>query len=142
MTQLIPYLTFDGNCREAMQFYERVLGGKLLVVMTNGESPVAAEVPAGNADRVMHAAVQCDGFSIYGGDALVNAGMPFGGMKGFNLTLSYDKVADAQRVFGDLAEGGKVTMPLGETFWAEQFGMLVDRYGTPWIINGGPKQFN
>ena len=141
MTQLTPYLTFDGNCREAMQFYERVLGGKLLVVMTNGESPIADQIAPGNEDRVMHAALEFDGGQIFAGDSMVNAGMPFDGMKGFSLTLSYDQVAGAERVFHALGEGGKVIMPLGETFWAQIFGMVTDRYGTPWIINGARKNF-
>jgi PhnB protein len=136
MPNLTPYLSFDGNCAEAMRFYERVLGGKLEKLMTNGESPMADQMPPGNADRIMHARLVFDGGMLFAGDSLVNAGMPFAPMKGVSLTLSYDETADAQRVFEALSDGGKVTMPFEPTFWAERFGMLTDRFGTPWIING------
>ena len=143
-TQLTPYLSFDGNCREAMETYARVLHGKVLVIMTNGGSPIAEHIPPGNEDRVLHAAIEFDGNQLFGGDGLVGGGpeMEYKKPTGTTLALSYDQVADAERVFNALSEGGKVTMPLGEAFWAERFGMLVDRYGTPWIVNGGPKQFS
>jgi PhnB protein len=134
MPQINPYLYFDGNCADAMRFYERTLGGKLEALITNGESPVAAEVPPGNADRVMHAYLVIDGQPVMAGDAM--AGQPYERMQGFSMTLSYPTVAEATRVFDALAEGGRVTMPLAKTFWAETFGMVVDRFGTPWIVNG------
>src|SRR3979490_211210 len=94
---LDAYLIFDGDCADAMRFYERTLGGKLEVMMTHAESPMAAQTPPGNADRLLH----------------------------------------ARLVTGARAKGGKVTMPLQKTFWVEAFGMLVDRFGTPWMVNGG-----
>ena len=133
MPQLDAYLTFDGNCADAMRFYERTLGGKLEMLMTHAESPMAAQTPPGSADRIMHARLVIDGRILMASDSMV--GHPYEGMKGFSLSLVYATVSDAQRAFDALAEGGRVNMPLQKTFWAEAFGMLVDRYGTPWMVN-------
>ncbi len=133
MFQLDTYLTFDGNCAEAMRFYERTLGGKLYL-MTIGESPMAVEMPTASRDRIMHARLDLEGRLLMASDAMV--GRPYEGMKGFSLTLNYPTVAEARRVFDTLAEGGQITMALQKTFWAEAFGMFVDRFGTPWGVNG------
>jgi PhnB protein len=134
MLQLDTYLFFDGNCADAMRFYERTLGGKLHL-MTHAESPMAAQTPPGSANRIMHARLELEGRLLMASDSMV--GQPTGGMKGFSLSLIYATVAEAQRMFAALAEGGQVTMPIAKTFWAEAFGMLVDRFGTPWMVNGG-----
>ena len=134
MHQLNTYLFFDGNCADAMRFYERTLGGKLSL-MTHAESPMAAETPPGSADRIMHARLDFDGGMVMASDWM--AGQPYGGMKGFSLSLIYPTAAEARRMFDTLAQGGQVTMPMDKTFWAEAFGMLVDRFGTPWMVNGG-----
>jgi PhnB protein len=136
MPQLNAYLGFDGTCAEAMHFYERVLGGKIEMMMTNGESPMRDQMPPGNEDRVMHARLAIDGGVIMAGDAMGGC-EPYQGMKGFSLTLSYASAGEAKPVFDALSEGGMITMPLQASFWAESFGMLTDRFGTPWIINGG-----
>jgi PhnB protein len=133
MHQLDVYLFFDGTCADAMRFYERTLGGKL-TLMTHAESPMAAQTPPGSANRILHARLDLDGRLLMASDSMV--GEPYEGMKGFSLSLIYPTVADAQRVFGALAEGGRIIMPIEKTFWAEAFGMLVDRFGTPWMING------
>ena len=134
MLQLDNYLFFDGNCADAMRFYERTLGGKLHL-MTHGESPMAAQTPPGSANRILHARLELDGRLLMASDSMV--GQPYEGMKGFSLSLIYPTVAEAQRIFAALADGGQVTMPIAKTFWAEAFGMLVDRFGTPWMVNGG-----
>ncbi len=134
MLQLDSYLFFDGNCADAMRFYERTLGGKLQL-MTHGDSPMAAQTPPGSANRIMHARLELDGRVLMASDSMV--GYPYEGMKGFSLSLNYPAAAEAQRMFAALAEGGKITMPIAKTFWAEAFGMLVDRFGTPWMVNGG-----
>src|SRR5688500_1227160 len=134
MTQLTPYLSFDGNCAEAMRFYERVLDGKLEALLTNAQTPVAEHVPPGNEDRIMHGYLTFGVTELMAGDALVGTHKP---MQGVSLALTYDKVEDARRVFDALGEGGTVTMPFEKAFWAEGFGMVVDRYGTNWIVNGG-----
>ena len=133
MPQVNAYLNFDGNTAEAMRFYERVLGGTLSL-MTNGQSPIADQIPAEHADRVLHAHLEFDGGVLMASDSM--AGHTYQGMHGFGLALTYETVDRAKKVFDALAEGGKVSMPMTESFWAKAFGMLVDRYGTPWLING------
>lgn len=134
MPQLNAYLNFDGNCAEAMRFYEGILGGKL-DIMTFGQSPMCDQMPPGSGDRVMHARLEVDGGVLMASDAM--SGQPYSGLKGCGLALTYPQVADARRAFDALAEGGRVDMPMDKTFWAEAFGMVVDRYGLLWLINGG-----
>jgi len=132
MPEISAYLFFDGNCAEAMRFYERTLGGKL-TLMTHADAPAGAQAPPGNADRVMHARLALDG----GGALMASdemAGHAYAGMKEFKLSLTYKTAAEAQRVFDALAEGGQVNLPFQKTFWSEGFGMLVDRFGTPWMV--------
>jgi len=131
--QLDAYLTFNGNCADAMRFYQRTLGGKL-DLMTHAQSPIAGQTPPGSENRIMHARLAIDGRLLMASDSM--AGHPYEGMKGFSLSLIYPTVAEATRVFNALADGGKVIMPLDKTFWAKAFGMLVDRFGTPWMVNG------
>ena len=137
MPQPIAYLAFDGNCAEAMRFYEKVLRGKLEMMLTNAESPMADMMPKEAGHRIMHAALALDGDGhLYAGDC--PPGMPYQGIHGVMLALSYDSVAEATRVFNELAAGGRVTMPLAPSFWAKAFGMVTDRFGTSWGINGEP----
>jgi len=127
------YLSFDGNCREAFRFYEQLLGGTVPIMMTHGESPAAAHVPSDWHDRIMHARLQFGDQVLMGGDA------PPGQYKtptGFCVTLAVETVEQAERIFNSLADGGTVQMPFQETFWAARFGMITDRFGVPWIING------
>jgi len=135
MTQLDAYLFFDGTCAEAMRFYERTLNGKLEMMMTHAESPAAAQSPPGSAERILHARLVIDGRVLMASDSMV--GQPYEGMNGFSLSLIYPTVAEAQRIFDALARGGQVRMPMQETFWTEAFGMLADRFGTPWMVSGG-----
>jgi PhnB protein len=134
MPQIDAYLTFDGNCAEAMRFYERTLGGKLETLMTNAESPMADQAPPGSADRILHARLVIEGRALMASDSM--PGQPYEGMHGFALSLNYADLAQARRVFDALSAGGRVTMPLQKVFWADAFGMLVDRFGTPWMVNG------
>jgi PhnB protein len=133
MSVLEPYLFFDGTCRDAMHFYERTLGGKIEMMMTHGEAPDAAQSPPGSAERILHARLAIQGRALMASDDMV--GHPYGGMKGFSLSLTYRTVAEAHPVFDALAAGGQIRMPMQKTFWAEGFGMLVDRFGTPWMIS-------
>jgi PhnB protein len=134
MPHFEPYLTFDGNCTEAMRFYEKTLGGKLSLMQFR-DAPMAGQTPSGAEDRVMHARLELDGRTLMGSDTL--PGMPYQGIHGASISLSYADVPEAARVFAALAEGGKITMPLQRTFWVESFGMLVDRFGVAWMVNGG-----
>lgn len=137
MTRAIAYLGFDGNCAEAMRFYEKALGGKLEVLMSGAESPIAAQMPKEFAHRILHARLALPGGGLlYAGDA--PAHVPYEGIKGVSIALDYDTVAAAEKVFATLAEGGQVQMPMQSAFWAKRWGMLIDRFGTPWIVNGEP----
>ncbi|MFH0130651.1 VOC family protein [Variovorax sp. EL159] len=135
MSPIHAYLTFDGNAAEAMRFYEKTLGGKMQMMMTMGEAPGAEQFPPGAANRIMHAALTYGDGMLMASDSM--PGMPYEGMKGFGVALTIESVADAQRVFNAFADGGHVTMPFAKTFWVEAFGMVTDRFGTPWLINGG-----
>jgi PhnB protein len=135
MPQPIAYLGFNGNCAEAMRFYERALGGKIELMMSGADSPMAAQIPKESAHRIMHARLALKGGGLlYGGDCPEQ--MPYEGIKGVSITLNYDTIAEAQKVFNALGDGGKVTMPMQPAFWAKSWGMLVDKFGTPWIVNG------
>lgn len=136
MTQPIPYLAFDGTCAEAMRFYARILHGTLGIT-TNRETPFADRCSPDHLDRITHARLQlADGTFLYAGDC--PPGMPYQGIHGVSLALNYDSVVEAQQVFNALGEGGTVTMPFADTFWAKKFGMVKDRFGCHWIINGEP----
>ncbi len=140
MPQIDTYLMFDGYCAEAMRFYERTLGGKLEGMHTYGEAPdpsMREQAPPGSEDKFMHASLTLGDRRLMASDT---CGQPFEGMKGFSLSLAYPTVEEAHRVFDALSAGGKVTMPMQKTFWAEAFGMLVDRFGTPWMFNETPSQ--
>jgi PhnB protein len=139
MSQLEPYLFFNGNCAEAMRFYEKVLGGKLEMMMKASEAPEGADCPGASADAIMHACVVVDGRRLMASDWM--SPEPYPGMNGVSLSLVYPTVDEAKRKFEALLEGGKIGMPLGQTFWVEAFGMLVDKYGTSWMVSGG-KQAN
>jgi PhnB protein len=134
MAQVDVYLFFDGNCGDAMRFYQRTLGGKL-EMMTHAQSPMADRSPPGSENRIMHARLDLDGRSLMASDSM--PGQPYGGMKGFSVSLVYPGAEEAKRIFAALADGGQVTMPIDRTFWAEAFGMCTDRFGTPWMVNGG-----
>jgi len=135
MLQPIPYLAFDGTCADAMRFYARVLHGTL-GIMTNRQSPFADRCPHEHLDRVMHARLELeDGTALYAGDC--PPGIAYQGIHGVSIALNYDSVETAERIFDALADGGTVTMPFSDTFWAKKFGMVKDRFGCHWIVNGG-----
>jgi PhnB protein len=133
--RLIPYLNFKGNCAEAFRFYERVLGGKIEMLVTHGESPMAEQTPPDLKDKVMHAFLTVGEAQLMGSDAPLEH---FTEAKGLWVSINLEDVAKAKQVFTDLAKDGSVTMPFEKTFWAEGFGMVVDRFGTPWMVNAGP----
>lgn len=135
MPVLDSYLFFDGNCAEAMRFYERTLGGKIEMSMTYGESPEPEHCPPGSKDRVMHCSLAIGDRRLMASDA--PAGDSHKGMHGFGLSLNYSTADEAKRIFTALSDGGQVIMPFGKTFWAEGFGMVNDRFGTPWMVGGG-----
>jgi len=133
-----PYLAFDGQCAAAFRFYEDRLGGTILALQTFGDSPAAEQAPPEARDRILHASLQIGDTALMGSDAPPGQRQEH---QGFFVTLQVDASAEAERIFHALADGGAVTMAIEETFWATRFGMLVDRFGIPWIVNcGGPAQ--
>jgi PhnB protein len=130
--QMNPYLTFDGRCEAAFKFYEKVLGGKIVAMMPHEGTPAAEHVPPEWRNKIMHARLTIGDKVLMGSDAPAGQREE---MKGFSVTLGIDDPAEAERVFHALAEKGTVRMPIQKTFWAARFGMLVDQFGTPWMIN-------
>jgi PhnB protein len=130
--QLNSYLIFNGNCEEAFKFYEKCLGGKIEAMMTHEGTPAAGQVPAEWSKKIMHARMTVDGYLLMASDAPPN---DYSKPKGFSVNIGVKEPAEAERIFNALAEGGTVHMPIAETFWAIRFGMLTDRFGTPWMVN-------
>ena len=131
--RLNPYLRFDGQCAEAFQLYERVLGGTMEMLMRYGKSPMAADMPPETHGRVMHCSLNVAGVSLMGADGPPNACAPAAGSAA--VMLGVDTPEEAERVFAALSEGGTTQMPMQQTFWAKRFGMVTDRFGTPWMVN-------
>jgi PhnB protein len=126
------YLNFPGTCREAFTLYEQALGGKILFMQSMGDSPMGPDTPPEQKDFVMHVTLDVDGQLLMGSDAPPEY---YEKAQGFSVALHPETVAEAERIFAALSEGGEVRMPLEETFWAARFGMCVDRFGTPWSVN-------
>lgn len=130
------YLNFDGNTEEAFKFYAAAFNAQITAMMRFGETPAAEYVPADAQDKVMHACLQIgDGVLLFGSDSGCVPGQEFRSHEGFSVALSTPSVAEGERVFAALSAGGKVTMPMEKTFWAERFGSLVDRFGVSWLVN-------
>jgi PhnB protein len=125
-----PYLNFGGNCREAFTRYQEIFGGEL-VLLSMADMPPGADVPAEQADLIMHAALTTSDSLLMASDA---PQAEFQGARDLYVNYSCKESGEAERVFAALAEGGSVTMPLSETFFSPRFGMCVDRFGTPWMV--------
>ena len=132
--ELNPYLSFDGQCQEAFRFYELALGARITFMTAYEGSPMAGQVPFEWQKKILHATLQVGENVLQAADA---APGNYEAPKGFSVSLSVNDPAEAERVFSALAENGAVRMPLQQTFWAARFGMLVDRFGIPWMINSG-----
>ena len=130
--KLNPYLMFNGNCLEAFKFYMECFGGKLGDPFTFGESPMADQTPPELRNRIMHMELMVNGVTLMGSDCPPEI---FKEPQGFHASLVFEDPVEAERIFNALAESGTVQMPIQETFWATRFGMLVDRFGTPWMVN-------
>ena len=130
--KLNSYLFFNGQCEAAFKFYEKCLGGKIDAMLTHAGTPAEAQVPANWRDKIMHARL------IVGDEVLMGSDAPpehFQQPQGFSVALGVKDPAEAERIFNALADKGTVRMPIQQTFWAVRFGMLVDRFGIPWMIN-------
>jgi PhnB protein len=135
MTQIQPYLFFNGRCEEAIGFYQRTLGAKVVMMMRNKEAPEQPPpgmLPPGSEDKVMHATLDVGGAILMASDGMAGGAAEF---KGFSLSLGYPTTAECDKVFAALSDGGRIDMPLGKTFWSDAFGMVTDRFGVQWMVS-------
>jgi len=127
-----PYLNFNGQCDEALKFYEKCLGAKVAFKMTIGESPMAKDMPPEQHNQILHASFRVGDHLLMCSDACCGH---YQVPQGISISLNIDTAEEAERVFAALSENGNVRMPIQETFWAIRFGMLTDPFGIPWMIN-------
>jgi PhnB protein len=130
--QLNPYLLFNGQCEAAFKFYAQRLGGKIEAMMTHAGTPAEEHVPAEWRDKILHARL------IIGENVLMGSDAPpeqYQQPKGFSVSIQTKDRAEGERIFNSLAENGTVQMSFEQTFWASGFGVCVDRYGIPWMVN-------
>ena len=125
-------LAFNGQCEAAFRFYERRLNGTIAFMVTWGNSPMAADAPAGWHMKIAHATLEIGDTVITGSDVPPDR---YEQPRGFQVVLQMDDPAVAERVFQALAENGRIAMPLQVTFWATRFGVVIDQFGIPWSIN-------
>jgi len=132
MPILNPYLRFnDAKCREAFNFYQSILGGKL-IFNTAGESPMTDEFPADKKDLIMHAELRAPGIELFGSDMMRDVAK-IG--DNFSLSLNYDNEKELRDHFAKLSEGGEVFMAPEKVPWGAIFSMLTDKYGFEWMLN-------
>ncbi len=127
-----PHIVFNGSCRAAFEFYQRCLNGKIVTMITYGDSPMAGQTAPELRANILHATLVVDDRVIFGSDVAEDHYRP---PQGFHLTVGTSDPNEAERLFRDLSEGGKVDMPLQQTFWALRFGVLTDRFGISWEVN-------
>jgi PhnB protein len=136
--RLNTYLNYGGNCAEAFRFYEQHLGGKITMIMTHGQMPDPGGVDPEWKDKILHARIELGGTAIYGADI---PSPPFEPMRSAYLSLAVDSIAEAERIYALLSEGGEIFMKMDETFFAHRFAMFRDRFGTSWmLLNEKPMQ--
>ena len=144
--QFVPYLNFDGTCAEAMAFYAQLFGGQIVYQGTFGDMPASPGMPPlpdAAKQRIMHAHLQVGAQAIMASDTMPSApgqdpatcGGGYHKPQGMWVSIGVDSFAEGQRVFDGLAQGGQVSMPYAATFWSPGFGMVTDRFGTPWMVN-------
>jgi PhnB protein len=130
--QISPYLNFNGRCSEAFAFYAKTLGGAITFTQTFGESPMKDTVPPEWRDKVMHTTLTIGEQQLMGSDA---PPPHYATPQGMTVSLQLASPQDGERIFNALADGGQVRMPFSKTFWSAGFGMVVDRFGIPWMVN-------
>lgn len=133
-----PYLNFNGRCDEALAFYQKALGAKVEMLMRFSDSPEPmppGAIPAGSENKVMHSSLRVGDTVLMATDGGCSEAS---GFHGISLSISVKDVAEADRVWNALGEGGTVQMPIGKTFWSPRFGVLTDRFGVSWMINTEP----
>ncbi|HWE44071.1 MAG TPA: VOC family protein [Gemmatimonadaceae bacterium] len=129
--RLNTYLNYGGNCRQAFEFYEKHLGGKITMMTTHAEVPDPGNVPAEWRDAVLHARIELGGTTVFAADVPPERFQP---MRSAYLSLSVDSDAEAERIYALLSDGGQIFMRMEETFFAHRFAMLRDRFGTSWML--------
>ena len=129
---ITPYLSFQGKCEEAFKFYEKVLKGKITMMMRYGESPTADQTAPEARNHIMHVSLQVGDETISGADA---PPQHYTKPAGISVAISLKDLADGERIFKELSAGGQVLMSFEKTFWSPGFAMFTDRYGTPWMVN-------
>ena len=127
-----PYLMFNGNCAEALKFYEKAIGAKTEFSMTFGEAPAQNPVPPGWGSKIMHATFNVDGMKVMASDCPPEH---YQKPTGFSVALGVKTPEEAERVYKALSENATIGMPLQKTFWSPAFAMLTDKYGIPWMVN-------
>lgn len=130
--QINPYLHYDGNCEEAFKFYEKAIGAKIDVIMHVEGSPAAEHMPPSMAKKVLHGQISIGGEVIMASDCPPDY---FEKMQGFSVSLHPETAAEGEKLFNALADGGEVKMPFAATFWSNGFGMCIDKFGVPWMVN-------
>ena len=129
--KLYTYLNYGGNCRQAFEFYEQHLGGKITMLTTHGDVPDPSKVPENLRNAVLHARIELGGTEVFGADVPPDRFQP---MRSAYLSLILDSNEEAERVYALLSEGGEIFMKMEETFFAHRFAMLRDRFGTSWML--------
>ena len=130
--QANPYIVFNGDCEEALKFYEQTIGAKIEFLQKFAESPAAGMAPPDWGDKVLHATVKIDESYLMASDAPPGH---YAKPQGISVSLSLNDPEKGERIFNALAQGGTVQMPFEKTFWAAGFGMCIDRFGIPWMVN-------
>ena len=130
--QVNPYLFYNGNCEAAFKFYEKVLGARVELMLRNEEAAESMPTPPERKKKIMHARISIDGEVLMASDAPPDH---FRQPQGFAVSLTLGDPADAERKFKALSEGGSANMPFGKTFFSKGFGMCVDQFGIPWMVN-------
>jgi len=131
---LSTYLTFDGNCREAFEFYRSVFGTEFVVLTTFAEAPEDMEVPEAHRDKVMHVTLPI-GSSVLMGSDNDPSGPPVVVGSNFSISVDTEGRQESDDVIGKLSAGGTVTMPMQETFWGSYFGTCTDKFGVNWMVS-------
>ena len=130
--QINPYLFYDSNCEAAFKFYEKVLGGKIEMMLRNEQAPDSMPTAPGREKKIMHARISINGEILMASDAPPDR---FNKPQGFAVSVTVDDPVEAERKFKALSEGGTTNMPFGKTFFSKGFGMCIDQFGITWMVN-------
>jgi PhnB protein len=138
MATVNVYLIFNGNCKEAFDFYKSVFGGEYPYIGTFGEMPPmeGKETPEEDKDKIMHVSLPISKETILmGSDTGGEWSSNFKAGNNFSISINAESKEEADKLFGSLSAGGQVTMPMADTFWGAYFGMFSDKFGINWMVN-------